>query len=121
MALSWVEGPARPVLVMRPRGPGDCSGSGRDEEGGGGPRCFAASRASGATAYHPHPHVMAAREAAIGNIQGGHDAPATIGPQAAGYRSQRRRLVVEPLGDALEGLVIDEEGAEGLVWPLEGL
>ena len=43
-------------------------GSGEDR--GGGPRFFTASRAEGASAYRPHPHVMAARQAAVGNIQG---------------------------------------------------
>src|SRR4051794_19203850 len=38
--------------------------------GGGDPRFFTAWRASGATAYHPYPHVMAAQEAAVGKIQG---------------------------------------------------
>ena len=53
--------------------------------------------------------------------KGGRDAAATIGPQATGHRSQRRGLVAEPLGDAIEGLVIDEDRAEGLVLALEGL
>ena len=53
--------------------------------------------------------------------KGGRDAAATIGPQAAGHRLQRRGLVAEPLGDAIEGLVIDEDRAEGLVLALEGL
>ena len=44
-----------------------------------------------------------------------------IGPQATDHRSQRRGLVAEPLGDAVERLVIDEDGTEGLVLALEGL
>ena len=46
---------------------------------------------------------------------------ATIGPQATGHRPQRRGRVAEPLGDAIEGLVIDEDRAERLVLALEGL
>ena len=53
--------------------------------------------------------------------KGGRDAPATIGPKAAGHRFQGRGFVAEPHGDAIDWLGLDEDGAEGLVLTLEGL
>src|SRR3981189_3706057 len=100
VVLIWVSSGCAPG-VSRPCyaawWPGDCSGSGRDEERGGGPRFFTASRASGAAAYPPDPHVMAARQAAIGNIQGGAERadPSRRAPQP-------RRLKLRLLG----GLVV---------------
>ena len=87
---SWVSVlgaiPACPVLVMRPGGQvtvRDAVGRGSGWRpalfyGLGGP--------DGATAYHPYPHVMAAGQAAIGNIQG---APLRTVPMRTGPREPR--------------------------------
>jgi hypothetical protein len=53
--------------------------------------------------------------------KGGCDASTPIGSQATRHRLQRRGLVAEPRGDAIEGFVIDEDRAKGLVLTLEGL
>jgi hypothetical protein len=67
----------------------------------------------------PHSYRGAARGRP--GEKGGRDTSTTIGPQPTGHRPERRRLVAEPLGDALQGLIIDEDRAEGLVSALEGL
>src|SRR4051794_22910386 len=51
--------------------PGVCSGWGRERIEVAARAFLRPRRASGATAYHPHPHVMAARQAAVGNMQAG--------------------------------------------------
>src|SRR4051794_31724680 len=65
----WDPGCSRPCYAAW--WPGDCSGWGRERIEVAARAFLRPRRASGATAYHPHPHVMAARQAAVGNIQGG--------------------------------------------------
>src|SRR3954462_2576425 len=68
--------PTRPVLVMRPRGPCDCSGCGRGGDGGGGPR-FLRPRGAGQWGDGlPPPSPCYGRSGSgRGNIQGGGHAP----------------------------------------------
>src|SRR5262245_48170385 len=95
-------------------------GSGEDR--GGGPRFFTASRAEGASAYRPYPHVMAAREAAMGNIQGVNDGQA-LGRSRGGFGT-KVHVAVDALGNpvrliATAGQVADVTQAEALMDGLE--
>ena len=80
-------------------------------DGGGGPRFFTASlrRASGATAYHPHLHAMAAREAAAETYKGAN---------CGGPRSLRRgfstktHAAVDALGNPVRLVVTEGQEAD---------
>jgi hypothetical protein len=44
-----------------------------------------------------------------------------IGAKPTDHRSHRREFVAEPLGDAIDRFIVDEDGSEGLVPAVEGL